>query len=614
MIYLRLFSQDPVTIFMAVLVLVFAVGLGIVRKPFGKNQTRKNIWRVLCFVPLLVCVIHFIACRFVGSWWHNYHIYGAFYLTAIVTAFYPLLDLWKIPAKVFSIILNIGAVVGFIYTLVFPMPSNSGLRNYTKQSYTQSFISLTKDLEKYYSLKDWKKTDIQAIAKKIMPAIEEAERTNDAGLFYAAVTAFGHYFYDGHVSNWPEGDRDAWLRGLRLLGGSDYGFSMLRLDDGRVVAVVSLRECPPDMLGIHNGTQIVEWNGKPIEEALEEVECIYQGNTYPVKENEEFFRPVFLATRGMGESSDIAEYLINRARLGESELGPNALVTFINSEGNLQTEEFSPLDYGYERIEYVMMYLISFGVYPNRYGVDKNFDIKMINEDTAYMLRDSETYNYFGDILSYLTGKYPSFKKYLRRKLEELKAQGMKNLIIDARNNFGGYPALASETASLFSDHTFVTDVTFSDIDGKHKRLLTEYVQADGSFKDINVVVLTNSFCVSAGDYFVRVMKECPNVTTMGFMPSNCSCQPQGGQVLLTDSICNFSYTINWLYEDDGKTRFIDTDNTRTCTIPLDVKVPLTYEMAASFNFEYAFTWEENQNNIRDFVMEYALDYLNKKK
>ena len=54
-----------------------------------------------------------------------------------------------------------------------------------------------------------------------------------------------------------------------------------------------------------------------------------------------------------------------------------------------------------------MQFLISFGVYPNRYGVDKNFDAKMINDDTAYMLRNSEEYNYWGDIFSYLLQAAP---------------------------------------------------------------------------------------------------------------------------------------------------------------------------------------------------------------
>ena len=614
MIYLRLFSQDPVTIFMAALVLGFALVLCFVRKPLGKTRCGKIFWRALCFVPLAACVIHFGCCRFVGSGWFTRHIYGAFYLTALVTAFFPLFDLWKIPAKVFSIILPVGAVVAFLYTIVYPMPFNSGLRNYTKQSYTQGFVSLTKDLEKYYSLKDWKKTDIQAIAKKIMPAVEEAERTNDGGLFYAAITAFGYYFYDGHVGTWPEGDWDAWKRGLILLGGNDYGFSMLRIDDGRVVAILSESTLPAYQAGIHNGTQIIEWNGKPIEQALAETECIYQGDKYPVKENEDFFRPVFLATRGMGESTDIAQYLISRAAADGTYDAPKARVTFLTDEGQPCTVELDCVEDGLNTIEYVMQFLISFGVYPNRYGVDKNFDAKMINDDTAYMLRYSEEYNYWGDIFSYLTGKYPTFKKRLRRQLEDLKSQGMKNLIIDARNNMGGYPALGSETASLFSDRTFATDSTYSDINGRHKLMLTDYVKADGEFKDINVLVLTNSYCVSAGDYFVRVMGECPNVTTMGFTCSNCSCQPQGGRVLLTNSICNFGYTINWLYEQDGQTRFIDTDETRTCTIPLDIKIPLTYDMAVSFDYDIDLTWEENQDNIRDYVMEYALEYLKQKK
>ena len=94
-------------IIMAVLVLAFAVGLCFARKPLGKTRRGKIIWRALCFVPLAACVIHFVCCRFVGSGWYTRHTYGAFYLAALVTAFFPLFDLWKIPAKVFSIDLSV---------------------------------------------------------------------------------------------------------------------------------------------------------------------------------------------------------------------------------------------------------------------------------------------------------------------------------------------------------------------------------------------------------------------------------------------------------------------------------------------------------------------------
>ena len=101
----------------------------------------------------------------------------------------------------------------------------------------------------------------------------------------------------------------------------------------------------------------------------------------------------------------------------------------------------------------------------------------------------------------------------------------------------------------------------------------------------------------------VKVLSQCPNVTVMGLTPSNCSCQETGGISYLSNSICNVYYPVNWLYELDDNVRYIDTDQTRECTLPLDVKIPFTYELVRSLydNFE-----------TRDIILEYAVDYLAK--
>lgn len=59
---------------------------------------------------------------------------------------------------------------------------------------------------------------------------------------------------------------------------------------------------------------------------------------------------------------------------------------------------------------------------------------------------------------------------------------------------------------------------------------------------------------------------------------------------------------LNWLYEIDGTTRYIDTDKSRECTVPIDYQIPLTYELAQSLYDN----WQ-----TRDILLEYAIDYLN---
>ena len=49
-------------------------------------------------------------------------------------------------------------------------------------------------MEKYYSLKDWKKIDIPALREKFLPVIQKAQDTKNPKLFAAAIQAYAYYF------------------------------------------------------------------------------------------------------------------------------------------------------------------------------------------------------------------------------------------------------------------------------------------------------------------------------------------------------------------------------------------------------------------------------------
>ena len=664
MIYLRLFSQDPVTVSFAVFVALASVILVILRRKvfvqdiqhIQESQTNgpepikdsyyeankffrrkgKILHIILCIIPFAACFIHFLLARFIGNAWATWYYYGIFYLAAALIALLPLCDLNRITRKIFPPFTVVFAVAALLHTLIYPMAWSSALRNHSHKSYTESFIAMTEDMEKYYSLTEWKKIDIPALRDKFLPVVEQAEKTNDDGLLYAAACAYSYYFFDGHVRAVP--NTEPFWRGVMLLSGNDYGFSMVQLDDGRFIAVCCDMETPAYEAGIHDGTEIVMWNGKPVAQAAAETECIYKYMTWPVKENEDFFRPVWLATRGINDPIDSAERILKLADIeprisrfirndtGEiveiadprkipmelmdiltvedhTDKRSPAYVGFIADSGEYTEIEVKSLGYGMDRLEYTYLSLINY-LRPNAYWLDTNLETIMINDDTAYMLRFIESSSILMDNLSYLTGKNPVIRRKLYKKLTELRAQGMKKLIIDVRHNEGGHAAMGNETASLFSKERFPMGMEASLIDGNFKLLQTDYVEADGSFSDLQVVLLTDAFCLSAGDYLVKALGKCPNVTVMGMTSSNCSCQTTGGASFLSRSICEVRYPVNWRYNPDG-TRFIDTDDTRTCTLPLDVKIPLT--------FEAALTMTSLDEDVPDYQLEYAIEYLRNK-
>lgn len=179
-----------------------------------------------------------------------------------------------------------------------------------------------------------------------------------------------------------------------------------------------------------------------------------------------------------------------------------------------------------------------------------------------------------------------------------------KKLIIDARANSGGFWSLGLETASLFSTESFDIAKRGSEVFGKESILQTITVPADGRFSDIEVILLVDPFCVSAGDSLVKMLSQCSNVTVMGLAPSNCSCQETGGVSFLSDSICSIVYPVNWLYEVDGR-RYIDVDETRECTLPLDKWLlsrvfSLLHSLRQGFCFlKLADSWRNRKRNFK---------------
>ena len=569
-------------------------------------QTRHHKKKWLYILPPALALFQILFFSFKHGFRLSLYFYRLWYAAAIAAVLPVLTTLPflkdRLPKlkKVFSTLLTTFCILACLHTIVEPFVWDSAMRDHTRQNYVDSFISTTRDMEKYYSLKDWKKIDIPALREKLLPVVQKAQETNDEGLFGAAITAYTYYFYDGHVSS-NIMENENWLRCLDLLAGHDYGLSMLRFDNGKTLAVNVEENSAAWQNGIREKTVITSWNGVPIDQAIEETEFIYYRQTMPVKETENLFKPAMLATKGMhknGEKGIVADLLENAAITQDSER-PHALVGFIDQDGNEQQLELEAIGPGVNRFEntYILLYWLKYNPFPQL----KNLETVMINEDTAYMLRYYEQSNAFYDVRSYFTNDNPKVKQKLIKELTERKNEGMKKLIIDARGNMGGFWALGAETASLFTNQSFDIAKRGTEVAGKKKILQTVTVPADGRFSDIEVLLLVDNFCVSAGDSLVKMLSQCPNVTVMGLTPSNCSCQETGGISYLSNSICNVYYPVNWLYEVDDNVRYIDTDQTRECTLPLDVKIPFTYELARSLYDNY---------ETRDVILEYAVNYL----
>lgn len=276
-------------------IFVYSIALAVIC-PALRRREKYLVLRILCFLPAIAAFVHW------GIYGNLFiHHFKLFYLEAFI----PVLFIFNIKSTFIRIIRSVmvclsSAVLCFVFIL--NSISAPMVHNYTRYSYTESFQKMLKTMEQEYCLNSWKEIDYDELLETYLPRVEEAERNRDEAAYSAIITEVTYKFYDSHVG--PYLTDDTRFATCEYLSGNDYGLSMIRIDDGSVIAVLVEPGCEAATKGIHDGTTIISWDNRDINEAVEDVECIYPGLSFPVEENEDIFRPIFLAGKG-GESVSI---------------------------------------------------------------------------------------------------------------------------------------------------------------------------------------------------------------------------------------------------------------------------------------------------------------------
>ena len=95
--------------------------------------------------------------------------------------------------------------------------------------------------------------------------------------------------------------------------------------------------------------------------------------------------------------------------------------------------------------------------------------------------------------------------------LDRLEKQGMEKLIIDVRNDSGGYLDKAFEVSSIFVEKG---KIIYSLLDRNNNK--TDFKDKDESSKKYPIVVLTNEYTASAAEILTAALKESYGATIVG--------------------------------------------------------------------------------------------------
>ncbi len=544
-----------------------------------------NKWRILYAAPTFLAIV-FVA--FYG--------FNVFHTGIFIAAAVQLLCLFmsaKRKKRLMAIISSVLLIVSFLVV--------SFAQGYQRMYIYDDFIKAYDTMKAHYVLTEEKKIDWKKLYDEYEPLFKEADRSQDYIENYKLWQRFTGEFYDGHVGYSMKSDELA-RKALCESYGNDYGLSLARLSTGEYVAVnvegydnsytvndkthddlglysVKYKYMPANVenlrlalknAGIKNGTVITKWNGRPIDELTCDVDYyLYQ---YPVKENEEFYLPIYAS--GIGKDMKYGETFIPV----NDEANPTVDITFRDDSGEEKTVSAPNLGAYFPRM-YDTLKKIDEGVSIT------NLNWEKINSDT-YMIRisemiyDMETYS--GTDFSEMTGK-------LRDEVLALKEEGVKNIIFDLRSNGGGSPYFVEGIVQLFApvgEHiTYYSAVinpvnaTFErNAEGKYKMGQPSYYTGEDLWADGKIILLVNAVTVSAGDDMIYMMGDFPNVKVMGVTRSNSSCQAVTGVDLSLGSI-SFSAVPNLL--PDGEVA-IDTYSDHIGRTPFDERIPFDKKLISA--------------------------------
>lgn len=572
-IVLMIVSTEKWTKLILLLTLLWFIATPIIKKSTNNSPKKRLIRGCAGFLPLILCIVYAVINIHPATYQYFILRGGLLCLILLMLSVTMWIPDSKIEKKfhilnVIKGLMMCGGTVTYLVVLL-NLVQKTYIADYSELGWAESFSCMTDTMSESYVSRNYKDIDFEGLKERFVPMVEEAEKNNDKKAFAKVLLEYQYEFYDSHI--WFLQNSNILSQAEEELVGNDYGLSMYQLSSGDTIAVMVEENSQAENVGIHNGTVIKEWNGIAVDEAMQNVRCLDYWYQFEVLENEALMKPIFLAGQG----------------------GETITVTFIADDGSTKNVQLNSMGNYKERETAVLNHFYS----RNRIA-DDNFSYKMLNDDVGYLRITKEHYgDEMYDIWTYAVGKHKKIYQEIDTKLQELSDKGMKFLVIDLRNNGGGYEQIGDAVASLFADRK-LTNKTGIERNGNIIPITKFHTFDEGKWKELPVAVLVNDACVSSGDVLTHLLSQCPNVTVMGITSSSNSVQTVGGCCYLSDDMFEVYYPI--INSLDENNEILEVTADRQARVGFDLRIPVDYDAAMLI-----FSDSEN-----DYELDYAVDYL----
>lgn len=356
-------------------------------------------------------------------------------------------------------------------------PDDVAITDLSKLSYTQAFDEMFNEIRLRYAFNGiaGKEPDWDAIYAELAPKVANAQEARSAYNFFLALRDLTLKFEDGHVGL-SGGELSRQYNENNILGG--WGFAVRELDDRRVLVVFVLPGSPAEQAGMRVGAELLQFNGQPVQTALNKVQPF------------------------MPQSTDFGLRYEQTVFLTRGSIGQNISVEFRNPNQEARTVQMTSI---YEVDSLFAVYMggpFDEFVLPAEYRILKDTNVGYVRINSNY------------DDLSLLI-------KVFERALKSFETAGVNGIVIDMRLNSGGAPLglagfLHDKEIPLGQLEYFSSKSGRFEPDGPRDRVIPNGNQ----YRFDKMVLLVDQFCYSACEIEAYGFSQVPGMVVMGQFPT----------------------------------------------------------------------------------------------
>lgn len=436
---------------------------------------------------------------------------------------------------------------------------NKSDEDFSRMGWFEAFEAMHIKLAREYPFTEHKAVNWEAIHAQVAPKIGTAEVKKDSDAFYLAMREYAYAIPDGNMGVYD----DDGVRARQIGGG--YGLSVIRLDDGRVIAYVLEEDGPAAQAGMQWGAEVLSWNGQPIDVALAAVPVIWAKRPPATEEGRRIERLRFLTRAPEGTNAEIAFR------------NPDAAEP-VSATLTARADGYSALDKTYANREEISEFdsPIQSGVLDGNVGYIKvHFLAPTVN------------------------APFPA--NAFRAALQDLMHKHVTGLVVDLRGNSGG----ANELVPRMVGHFFQEAGLYENLavwNKKHKEIRTEkegslQIKPEQPYYGGNIAVLVDDETFNAAEGFAMAFKRVPNAKVVGVYGTHGSFALAGGYADLPGDRAIY-YPIGRSLDAQGAIQLESNAAGEGGVVP-DIRVPLTPETVRTM-------WVDGQ----DLVLQQACQAL----